>query len=80
MLRSKQSNFVKILFFSVPFALLMGGGATASETVTTNVNVAPSLTLNLSASSLSSSMDPSSHTFDYKDLAVSVATNNKTGY
>ncbi|MBQ3280489.1 hypothetical protein IJG92_02430 [Candidatus Saccharibacteria bacterium] len=25
-------------------------------------------------------MDPSSHTFDYKDLAVSVATNNKTGY
>ena len=58
----------------------MGGGATASETVTTNVNVAPSLTLDLSASSLSSSMDPSSHTFDYKDLAVSVATNNKTGY
>jgi len=80
MLRSKQSNFVKILFFSVPFAFLMGGGATASDNIDATVNVEPSLTLSVSANTLNLNLDPSSVTFGYNDLDVTVGTNNETGY
>ena len=52
----------------------------ASENIDTTVNVEPSLTLSVSANTLNLNLDPSSTTFGYNDLDVTVGTNNATGY
>ena len=52
----------------------------ASENIDTTVNVEPSLTLSVSANTLNLNLDPSSVTFGYNDLDVTVGTNNETGY
>ena len=76
--------------FSIPFAILMGGGlATAEESsVNYNVNVAPSLNIALSGDIQTSggnnnvvlNLNPNNHTYDSKNVNVVVATNNITGY
>ena len=73
MLRSKHNLIAKILFFSVPFSLLMGVGATATD-VDYNVNIAPALTLTTSTNSLALNLDPSTKTFDSKNLTISGST------
>jgi len=51
-----------------------------ADNVDYSVTIEPSLTLTIPTSSIVLNLDPSSKTFDSKDLNVSVGTNNKTGY
>ena len=67
------------LFFSLPFTLLMGGGATATD-IETSVTVKPSLSLNIPTNNIIMNLDPSTHNFETYDLTVSVGTNSFTGY
>lgn len=68
------------IIYSALFGIFVATPVSASESITTNVSVEPSLTLSLSASSLALNLDPSITTFGYKDLDVIVGTNNATGY
>ena len=45
-----------------------------------SVTIKPSLTLNIPTNTITMNLDPSNHSFDQKDLTVSVGTNNKDGY
>ncbi|MBQ6409665.1 hypothetical protein IJI18_00195, partial [Candidatus Saccharibacteria bacterium] len=57
-----------------------GGGATA-ENITTDVNVNPSLTVEIDPDGpLNLNLDPSVNTFGTKTINITVGTNNDTGY
>jgi len=58
----------------------LGGSSVFAETVDYSVTIEPSLTLTIPTSSIVLNLDPSSKTFDSKNLNVTVGTNNKTGY
>ena len=79
----KASALLVVAFcLSAPLALLMGGGlATATDvTVDYNVNIAPSLNVDLSSSSVVLNLNPNSKTFGYEDIDVKVSTNYEAGY
>ena len=79
--RKASAILVVALFFSAPFALLLGGGlATADSTVDYNVNIAPSLNVELSSSSVVLNLNPNTKTFGYQDVDVTVSTNYEAGY
>lgn len=69
-------KIITLSFISLTFV----NNAFATETITTSVGVKPSLTLTMPTTTLNLSLDPSSTTFGYKDLPISVGTNNETGY
>ena len=68
------------IIYSILFGLFITNFVSATENVDYNVSVASSLTLTIPTSSIVLNLDPSSKTFDSKNLTVSVGTNNKTGY
>ena len=93
MLRSVHNlkkNFAIVgsaLFFSLPLSLLMGGGATATNpaSVDFNVNIAPTLTIDVTSGGVATSdvvlnLNPNTKTFDHQSVDINVATNNVTGY
>ncbi|MBR3269951.1 hypothetical protein IKG07_01745 [Candidatus Saccharibacteria bacterium] len=78
--RLVRNNFVKTVLFSVPLALLMGGGCSYADSVDYIVNVAPSLNITLSSNNVILDLNPNTKTSDSKDLNIKVSTNNMTGY
>ena len=58
----------------------MGGGATASENINTDVSIEPSLTVTIPSTPLVLNLDPSSVTSGSNNLTITVGTNNATGY
>lgn len=67
------------IIYSILFGLFISNPVFA-ETVDYSVTIEPSLTLTIPTSSIVLNLDPSSKTFDSKNLNVTVGTNNKTGY
>ena len=65
-LKKTSAILVVALSFSVPFALLMGGGlATAdSKNIKTSVTIKPSLLLDIPTNNITMNLDPSSHAFE----------------
>ena len=67
------------IIYSILFGLFISNPVFA-DNVDYSVTIEPSLTLTIPTSSIVLNLDPSSKTFDSKNLNVSVGTNNKTGY
>ena len=74
------TGVIKIITLSFVSLTFVNGLVSASENITTSVGVQSSLTLTMPTTALSLNLDPSSTTFGYKDLPISVGTNNETGF
>ena len=75
-----KAKYILYIVAILSIFLMFSGNSTFAEDVDYNVNIAPALTLTTSTNSLALNLDPSSKTFDSKDLTVTVGTNNATGY
>ncbi|MBQ6149465.1 hypothetical protein IJI86_00630 [Candidatus Saccharibacteria bacterium] len=62
------------------FLAFSGNSVVASENITTDVNVEPSLTVTIPSGPLNLNLDPSSVTSGSNNLTITVGTNNATGY
>ena len=62
------------------FLAFSGNSVVASENITTDVNVEPSLTVIIPSGPLNLNLDPSSTTSGSNNLTITVGTNNATGY
>ncbi|MBQ8985148.1 hypothetical protein IJ076_01125 [Candidatus Saccharibacteria bacterium] len=51
-----------------------------AETMKSEVNIRPSMTLDVSASSVNLNLDPATNAFASEDIDITVGTNNKAGY
>ena len=51
-----------------------------AETMKSEVNIKPSMTLDVPVSSINLNLDPATNAFASKDINITVGTNNKTGY
>ena len=71
---------VALIMLGVAGAALLGFKNTHAESVDYNVNIAPSLNVDVSSSSVVLDLNPNSKTFGYEDLDVTVSTNYEAGY
>ncbi|MBQ3280401.1 hypothetical protein IJG92_01970, partial [Candidatus Saccharibacteria bacterium] len=62
------------------FLAFSGDSVVASENITTDVNIEPSLTVTIPSAPLVLNLDPSSTTSGSNNLTITVGTNNATGY
>ena len=79
MLRCVRNLFPCVCIILV-FAFLFLGTPTHAADLNASVGINPSLTLTLPTSDLNLSLNPATTTFGYKDLPISISTNNETGY
>ena len=80
-----QKNNKKHIFMLVGIGLLSSALVSWANPVSAtdlnyNIDVDQTLSVTIPSDSLSLVLDPSAKPFDYKDLAISVETNNVTGY
>ncbi|MBQ6149739.1 hypothetical protein IJI86_02080 [Candidatus Saccharibacteria bacterium] len=73
-------SFASLIAGFFVFSLVFSNPTFASENITTNVLIEPSLTVTIPSAPLVLNLDPASKTYDSKSFPVSVATNNITGY
>ena len=71
---------ITILSFVISGAHIAGTASADTTNINYNVSVAPALTLTTTTNSMVLNLDPSTKTFDSKNITVGVGTNNKTGY
>ncbi|MBR3270032.1 hypothetical protein IKG07_02165 [Candidatus Saccharibacteria bacterium] len=73
-------NLISCVCLLLVLAFLFLGAPTHAADLNASVGINPSLTLTLPTADLNLSLNPATTTFGYKDLPISISTNNETGY
>ena len=72
-------KILTLSFLGLSFGLTTSNSVFA-ETMKSEVNIKPSMTLDVPVSSINLNLDPATNAFTSKDINITVGTNNKTGY
>ena len=78
--RTKSHYILYIVAILGIFLMFFSNSATASENITTDVSIEPSLTVTIPSTPLVLNLDPSSTDSGSNNLTITVGTNNATGY
>ncbi|MBR3270121.1 hypothetical protein IKG07_02640 [Candidatus Saccharibacteria bacterium] len=73
-------NLLSCVCLLLVLAFLFLGAPTHAANLNASVGINPSLTLTLPTADLNLNLNPATTTFGYKDLPISISTNNETGY